>query len=101
MRGFCKLTLLALVANSQTTVPLNKDNVHWGYFSKDLAPVATMESGGEIIVEMATHHACDDWDKMVKGDAGMESIFTWDASGRSEDQRGATGGGDGVHVLTG
>ena len=72
-----------------------------GYFSKELAPVATVASGDEIKVEMATHHACDDWDKMIKGDAGMESIFTWDADGKSEDYRGATGGGDGVHVLTG
>ena len=72
-----------------------------GYFSKELAPVATVASGDEIEVEMATHHACDDWDKMIKGDAGMESIFTWDADGKSEDYRGATGGGDGVHVLTG
>ena len=25
-------------------LPLNKDNVHWGYFSKDLAPVATKDT---------------------------------------------------------
>jgi acetamidase/formamidase len=82
-------------------VALDKDTVHWGYFSKDLAPVKTIASGDEVTVEMATHHACDDWDKMVKGDAGMESIFTWDADGKNEPDRGATGGGDGVHVLTG
>lgn len=50
---------------------------------------------------MATHHACDDWDKMIKGDPGMESVFTWNEDGKYEDFRGASGGGDGVHVLTG
>lgn len=82
-------------------LPLNSDNVHWGFFSKDIDPVMNITSGSEIVVEMATHHACDDWDKMVKGDAGMESIFTWDDSGKREEYRGATGAGDGVHVLTG
>jgi len=24
-----------------------------------------------LSMQMATHHACDDWDKMIKGDAGM------------------------------
>lgn len=31
----------------------------------------------------------------------MESVFTWNEEGKTEDFRGATGGGDGVHVLTG
>ena len=76
--------------------------VHWGYFSKTEAPVLTVESGDEIVVEMATHHACDDYDKMIKGDEGMEDIYLWDSAGRkSEAFRGATGGGDGVHILTG
>ena len=62
----------------------------------------TVESGDEIVVEMATHHACDDYDKMIKGDEGMEDIYLWDSAGRkSEAFRGATGGGDGVHILTG
>lgn len=50
---------------------------------------------------MATHHACDDWDKMIKGDEGMESIYTWTSEKQNEAYRGATGGGDGVHILTG
>lgn len=53
-------------------------------------------------MEMATHHACDDYDKMIKGDQGMEDIFLWnDKKMISEPFRGATGSGDGVHVLTG
>jgi acetamidase/formamidase len=80
---------------------LSPENVHWGYFSKNLPPVLTIDSGSEITVEMATHHAGDDWDKMIKGDTGMESLFTWTATAKGEEYRGATGGGDGVHILTG
>ena len=50
---------------------------------------------------MATHHACDDWDRMIKGDKGMESIYIWNEKTKREPKRGATGGGDGVHILTG
>jgi acetamidase/formamidase len=80
---------------------LSKDTVHWGYFSKTLEPVLTIASGDEVVVEMATHHACDDWDLMIQGDAGMESIYTWSSETQGEPYRGATGGGDGVHILTG
>ena len=39
---------------------------------------------------------------MIKGDAGMEDIYTWTTDGGArEDYRGASGGGDGVHILTG
>jgi hypothetical protein len=85
----------------EVDLALRPKNVHWGYFSKDLAPVLTVDSGAEITVEMATHHACDDWDKMIKGDTGMESIFTWSKDSKGEGFRGATGKGDGVHILTG
>jgi acetamidase/formamidase len=82
-------------------LPLSAANVHWGFFSKTLAPVLTIESGAEVVVEMATHHACDDYDKMIKDDPGMEDIYAWNGTVRSEEMRGATGGGDGVHILTG
>jgi hypothetical protein len=75
--------------------------VHWGYFSKMESPVLTVESGDEVIVEMATHHACDDYDKMIRGDPGMEDIYLWNDKGTiNEPFRGATGSGDGVHILT-
>jgi acetamidase/formamidase len=80
---------------------LSADTVHWGYFSKTIEPVISIVSGEEIMVEMATHHACDDWDRMIKGDPGMEDIFTWGPNVTNEAFRGATGGGDGVHILTG
>ena len=54
-------------------LPLNSANVHWGYFSKELEPVLTITSGQEVVVEMATHHACDDWDKMIAGDGGTRN----------------------------
>ena len=76
-------------------IKLSAANVHWGYFSKTLAPVLNVTSGSEVVVEMATHHACDDYDKMILGDPGMEEIYA------GEEFRGATGGGDGVHILTG
>ena len=43
----------------------------------------------------------DDWDKMIKDDEGMESIYKWSPEVKSEEKRGATGSGDGVHILTG
>ena len=51
---------------------------------------------------MATHHGCDDWDLMIEGDPGMEDVFYWsNMEGANEHFRGASGGGDGVHILTG
>jgi hypothetical protein len=82
-------------------IEVNNSTVHWGYFSKAIEPIITIDSGSEIMVEMATHHACDDWDKMIKGDAGLESVYTWNEDGPNVAYRGASGGGDGVHVLTG
>ncbi|CAB9503613.1 Acetamidase formamidase [Seminavis robusta] len=82
-------------------IELSSANVHWGFFSKELEPILTVQSGQEVVVEMATHHACDDWDRMIKGDAGMEDIYHWSNEKQNEFYRGATGGGDGVHVLTG
>ncbi len=48
-----------------------------------------------------TQHGGDDYDKIVKGDPGIESIYNWTSSGPTVGWRGATGKGDGVHVLTG
>ena len=48
----------------EADLPLSAANVHWGFFSKTLAPVLTIDSGAEVVVEMATHHGCDDYDKV-------------------------------------
>lgn len=45
----------------EADLTLSPETVHWGFFSKELEPVLTIDSGSEIVVEMATHHACDDW----------------------------------------
>mmetsp|Transcript_776 Transcript_776/g.4819 ORF Transcript_776/g.4819 Transcript_776/m.4819 type:complete len:501 (-) Transcript_776:233-1735(-) len=82
-------------------IEANANTVHWGFTYKGLPPLATVTSGDTISVEMATHHAGDDPEKMVYGDPGMESIYKWDAEGMSVPHRGAQGTGDGVHILTG
>ena len=83
------------------SIEANANTVHWGYTYKGLPPLATVTSGDTINVEMATHHAGDDPDKMIYGDPGMESIYKWDAEGMSVPHRGVKGTGDGVHILTG
>src|SRR5690606_2171234 len=62
---------------SRYYVPANKDTVHWGYFSKTVAPLLKIESGDYATIETITHHSNDDFDRMIKGDAGAESIFHW------------------------
>jgi hypothetical protein len=67
--------MLERQAPPMADLPLNSANVHWGFFSKELEPVLTVTSGQEVVVEMATHHACDDWDKMIAGDEGKGHRF--------------------------
>ena len=38
-------------------LPVNKDTVHWGFFSKGLDPKLTIKSGDRVTVETLTHHA--------------------------------------------
>jgi acetamidase/formamidase len=83
--------------------------VHWGYFSKNLAPLVEIESGDFVTLETLTHHAYDDFDRMIKGDPGAEAVFYWDGQRKGVNRRGAgpldhpigAGGGQGVHVCTG
>ena len=48
-----------------------------------------------------TQHGGDDYDKIIRGDPGLESIYNWTKAGPTVAFRGRTGKGDGVHVLTG
>ena len=93
-------------------VPANDKTVHWGYFSKSLPPVVEVVSGDFVTVETVTHHAYDDYERMIKGDPGVEAIFHWDSKRKGVDRRGAgpmdaslfgrgAGEGLGVHVCTG
>ncbi len=93
-------------------LPATDKTVHWGYFSKSLKPQVEVESGDFLTIETVTHHAGDDWERMVKGDPGVESIFHWDRKRKGVDRRGAgpvdgklfgrgAGEGLGVHICTG
>src|ERR1700741_3400720 len=55
-------------------VPANDKTVHWGYFSKLLKPLVEVGSGDYVTVEVLTHHANDDAERMVTGDPGAESV---------------------------
>jgi acetamidase/formamidase len=93
-------------------LPANADTVHWGYFSKLLKPLIEINSGDYVTVEVLTHHANDDAERMVKGDPGAESVFLWTKDKKGVDRRGAgpvdgkllgrgSGEGFGVHICTG
>ena len=86
--------------------------VHWGYFSRSLKPIVAVASGDFITIETLTHHAYDDYARMIAGDAGAESVFHWTKDRKNVDRRGAgpldaslhgrgAGEGLGVHICTG
>jgi acetamidase/formamidase len=93
-------------------VPATAETVHWGYFSKKLKPVIEVSSGDYVTLETLTHHAYDDFERMIQGDPGAESVFYWDKKRKGVNRRGAgpedaslfgrgAGEGLGVHVCTG
>jgi acetamidase/formamidase/AraC-like DNA-binding protein len=86
--------------------------VHWGYFSRSLAPQIEINSGDTITIETLTQHASDDPERMIRGDPGAESVFRWTREAKNVDRRGAgpmdasvygrgAGEGFGVHICTG
>lgn len=93
-------------------IAANVNTVHWGFLSKKLPPILRIASGAEVVIETLTQHASDDWERMVKHDAGAESVFHWTTQEKNVDRRGAgpsdasvlgrgTGEGFGVHIFTG
>ncbi|WP_371345560.1 acetamidase/formamidase family protein [Ancylobacter sp. IITR112] len=92
-------------------LPATPATVHWGYFSKTLAPVLTLKSGERAVIESITHHANDDYARMIEGDRAAEEIFHWTKDRKTLSRRGAgategpftygAGEGLGVHLLTG
>jgi len=93
-------------------VPASATTVHWGYFSRSLQPVLSVESGDFVTIETLTHHAYDDHARMIEGDPGAESVFLWTKDTKNVDRRGAgpmdgsihgrgAGEGFGVHICTG
>ncbi len=90
-------------------LPATDKTVHWGYFSKSLKPVVEIESGDFVTLECLTHQAGDDYERMIKGDPGAESVYYWSKDQKNVNRRGAgpmdapvgAGGGEGVHICTG
>src|ERR1700745_4520909 len=92
-------------------LPVTPKNVHWGYFSKTLSPALTLRSGDRATIETLTHHANDDYERMIAGDAGAESGFQWTREHKAVARRGSgpvegplirgAGGGVGRDLLTG
>ena len=66
------------------------ETVHWGYFSPEIKPSLTVQSGDLIQAQAVTHHAGDDPELMF--DADIQRIFTEiDPATRAP----------GVHIMTG
>jgi acetamidase/formamidase len=82
--------------SSHYKLAANAKTVHWGFFSKNLAPALTVHSKDFVTIETITHHAGDDYDRMIKGDPGIESIYKWTTNEKSIENRGP-----GVHIMTG
>lgn len=91
---------------------ISSETVHWGYFSRFLKPALYIRSGDYVTIETLTHHAYDDYDRMIAGDPGAEDVFHWTAERKAVDRRGAgpmdasacgrgAGEGFGVHICTG
>ena len=91
-------------------IPATVDTIQWGFFWKNLEPVVKIDSGDTCKIEVLTHHAGDDYDKMIKGDKNMEAIYDWTKYCKAINRRGAgnidstnpgAGQGKGVHIVTG
>ena len=85
-------------------LPANAENVHWGYFSRRLAPRLEVDPGDIVTIETLTHQASDDHERMIEGDADAESVYLWTKDRKGVFRRGAgdgDGGGLGVHICTG
>lgn len=93
-------------------LPATASTVHWGYMSRSLPPALRVPPGAVVTIETLTQHAGDDWERMVAGDPGAESVFGWTAERKNVDRRGAgpmdasvfgrgAGEGFGVHICTG
>lgn len=99
-------------ARSPHHLAVNKDTVHWGFLGRSIPPRLRVDPGARVTVETLTQHAFDDYDRMIKGDPGAESVFGWTTEGKSVERRGAgpmnasifgrgAGEGFGVHICTG
>ncbi len=99
-------------APEQHYLPVSKDTVHWGHLGHTIPPKLRIGPDAQVTIETLTHHAFDDYERMIKGDAGAESVFQWNAESKAVERRGAgpmngsilgrgAGEGFGVHICTG
>ena len=70
-------------------LPVSPSTVHWGYFSKVVKPALTIKSGDRATIETLTHHANDDYERMIKDDPAAEAIFHWTKDEKTIRRRGA------------
>jgi acetamidase/formamidase/AraC-like DNA-binding protein len=93
-------------------LPATAKTIHWGYFSRFIPPALEVQSGDIVTIECLTHHAYDDYERMIHGDPGAEDVFHWTPDAKHVDRRGAgpmdastfgrgAGEGFGVHICTG
>ena len=68
----CTFPLLASITHAGRLTPRWHVLQHWGYYYSALTPAAVVNSGDTIVVETSTQHGGDDYDKIVRGDSGME-----------------------------
>ncbi len=76
-------------------ITASAENVRWGNIGIG-DPVLTVDSGDIVTVETVTHHSGDDYERMIKGDIGVEDIYHW-----TETEKNVPDRGPGVHILTG
>jgi hypothetical protein len=83
-----------------------------GLFQLVPEPALSVRSGDFVTIEALTRHAYDDYERMIEGDPGAQSVFHWTKDAKNIDRRGAgpmdapihgrgAGEGFGVHICTG
>lgn len=73
---------------------------HWGIFYSGFRPALIVKSGDTIDLEMVAA-GMNAWEEQVMGDPAMEAMFEWGPGGPRMKTKGALGGGEGGHWLTG
>jgi hypothetical protein len=70
-------------------LPATDKTVRWDYFSRSLKPLVEIDSGDYVTIEALTRHANDDYERMIKGDPGVESVFLRTKDKKNVNRRGA------------
>ncbi|GAQ82864.1 acetamidase/formamidase [Klebsormidium nitens] len=88
-------------APSTRYVAANKDTVRWGFYDLFKDPVAYVQSGDIITVEVITHEAGNEYAKMIQGDPGIEDIYYWPTNTSVTEKNVPQYPGSGAHIVTG